>query len=130
MEPWIWSICICITSKMYENETYYLFRKRTEFYYNVKNKSFAITKETMLIYKDEVYFPEDFLEIGAYFPEVFRETGAYFLEVVKMAMLQKSHMRQPSQGWCGRHTARIVVNRFVQGLGTACAVELYLLYIS
>ena len=30
--------------------------------------------------------------LGAYFPEVFREIGAYFPKVVKMAMLQKSHM--------------------------------------
>ena len=75
------------------------------------------------------YFPEVFWEIGAYFPEVFRDIGAYFPEVVKMAMLQKSHMRQPSQGWCGRHTGRTLVNSFVQGLGTACTVEMYLLIL-
>jgi hypothetical protein len=48
-----------------------------------------------------------FREIGAYFPEVFQEIRAYFPEVVKMAMLQKGHVRQPSQGWCGRQAARI-----------------------
>ena len=54
-----------------------------------------------------------------YFLEDFWEIGAYFLEVVKMTMLQKSHMRQPSQGWCGGHAARSFVNSSVQGLGTA-----------
>ena len=67
-----------------------------------------------------------FREIRAYFPEVFREIGAYFPEKVKMAMLQERHMCRQSQGQCGRHTARIFVNSFVQGLDTACTVELYL----
>jgi hypothetical protein len=69
------------------------------------------------------------LEIGAYFPEVFRKIGAYYPEVVKMAMLQKSHIRHPSQGRCGHHAARIFVNSFVQGLRTAFTVELYLLIL-
>jgi hypothetical protein len=77
----------------------------------------------------KLYFPEVFREIKAYFPEVFREIGAYFPEVGKMAMLQKSHMCRPSQGWCGCHAARLFVNSFVQGLGTACTVELYLLIL-
>jgi hypothetical protein len=48
---------------------------------------------------------------------------------VKMAMLQKSHMSQPSQQWCGRNTARTFVNSFDQDLGTACTVELYFLIL-
>ena len=62
-----------------------------------------------VFYLGWVYFPEDFQDIRVYFPEVFREIVAYLLEVVKMAMLQKTHMHQPPHGWC----------RWVQGFGTA-----------
>jgi hypothetical protein len=73
------------------------------------------------------YFLENSREIGAFFPEIFREMEAYFPEVVKMAMLQRSHIHQPRQGWCGRNAARMFINGFVQGLGTACTVKLHLL---
>ena len=44
----------------------------------------------------EAYFPEVFREIEAYSPDVFWEIVAHFSEVIKMAVVQKTHMRQPT----------------------------------